>query len=167
MLIRCFISFAFTAIVVVGCGSPNTPAVVAPTVSGEITLDGESLANAKVVFVPQKLMDRHREVIPLAYGLTDENGKFELTLSDGSTGIHEGDYRVIISKRVEKSDGQRLRLSDIVEEFESLVPDGFTMFRNQVLRDELLPERYNENTILIFKVEPGPSKLTADFDLTL
>ena len=166
MLNRFFINIVVAAILVTGCDSPQTATTISPSVSGRITLDGEPLMNAKIVFVPQKLMDQFREVIPMAYGVTDDKGKFKLTLSDGSSKIHDGDYRVIISKQMRDSDEQRLRLSDLVDEFENLVPADFTMFGNQGIRDELLPERYNENTILTFKVKPGGSK-SADFDLTL
>ena len=165
MLNRCWVTVFIAGVIMLGCDSPQKLTKVSHSVCGQITLDGEPLMNAKIVFVPQKLMDRSREVIPMAYGMTDDKGKFKLPWSDGTARIKEGDYRVIISKQIKETDGQQFRLSDLVDEFENLVPDEFAMFRNKVLRDELLPERYNENTILTFKVDPERSK-TADFDLT-
>ena len=168
MLNRDYISVVLIVAIVllIGCDSAQQTTKFSPSVTGQITLHGEPLMNAKIVFVPQKLTNRSREVIPMAYGITDDKGRFKLTLSDGTARIQEGDYRVIISKRIKDSDELQFRLSDLVDEFENLVPDEFAMFRNKVLRDELLPERYNENTILIFKVDPERSK-SADFNLTL
>lgn len=159
------LSLLFTVIFVTGCNPPETATTVDPEVRGKITFEGEPLANAKVVFVPQKLMSEKRKVFPLAYGITNKSGSFVLKLADGSVNIVKGDYRVIISKRndlVQKN----LRIPDLVNEFENLVPEEFAMFRDKLVRDELLPMRYNENTILTFKVDSESETVTANFDLT-
>ncbi len=160
-----YLSLLFAAVFVTGCDAPQTALTVAPQVRGRITLEGEPLANAKVVFVPQKLMSELREVNPLAYGLTDEEGSFELNLSGGSVNIGKGDYRVIISKRIDPGQ-ENLRLADLADEFGNLVPDDFAMFRDKIVRDELLPVRYNKNTILTFKVNTESEIVTANFNLT-
>ena len=154
-----------TAIFIAGCSEPQSTLTDAREVRGKITFEGEPLANAKVVFVPQKLMSEKRKVIPLAYGMTDESGSFVLKLSDGTVNIVKGNYRVIISKR--NDPGQEIRrLPDLVNKFENLVPDEFALFRDKIVHEETLPTRYNERTILEFKVEPDLEILTANFDLT-
>jgi hypothetical protein len=160
-----YLSLFFAVVFVTGCDAPQTALTVAPQIRGKITLEGEPLANAKVVFVPQKLMSELREVIPLAYGLTDEEGSFDLKLSDGSVNVGKGDYRVIISKRIEPGQ-ENLRLADLADDFGNLIPGEFAMFRDNIVRDELLPVRYNENTILTFKVDSESEIVTANFDLT-
>lgn len=160
-----YLTLICASVFVIGCNQPETELTVAPKVRGKITFDGEPLVDAKVVFVPQKLMSKKRTVIPFAYGLTDESGRFVLKLSDGSMNISKGDYRVIISKRDDPSQ-ENLRLPDIVNEFENLVPNEFGMFRDKMQRDEVMPARYNENTNLTFKVDPKSEIVTANFDLT-
>ena len=79
--------------------------------------------------------------------------------------IGKGDYRVIISKRIDPGQ-ENLRLADLADEFGNLVPDDFAMFRDKIVRDELLPVRYNKNTILTFKVNTESEIVTANFNLT-
>ncbi len=149
---------------IVGCDRPQTAFTVAPQVRGRVTLAGEPLAGAKIVFVPQQRMSEMGEVIPFAYAITDADGNFDLKQSTGGTDIQSGDYRVIISKRM-NDDQEKLQLSDLVDEFEQLVPDDFALFRNKTVRSEILPARYNENTILTFKVESDSDIAGANFDL--
>jgi hypothetical protein len=160
-----YLSLLFTTIFVAACNPPETALTVTSQVRGEITFEGEPLANAKVVFVPQKLMSETRKAIPLAYGITDESGSYVLKLSDGSVNIVKGEYRVIISKRNDPGE-ENVRLPDLVNQFENLVPSEFAMFRDKIVREEILPTRYNERTILNFKVEPESEIGVANFDLT-
>ena len=160
-----YVGFLFAAVFTAGCDQPQPAFIVAPQICGRITFDGEPLKDAKVVFVPQKLMSEMREIIPLAYGITDSGGNFEMKSSAGTTNIQPGEYRVIISKRMDPGQ-EKARLSDLVDEFENLVPNDLAMFRSKIVRNEKLPARYNEDTILTFRVESDAKIVTANFDLT-
>ena len=68
-----------------GCGGKTVP------VEGNVTLDGEPLAGATVMFIPVK------EGGQPATGLTDANGKFQLKTGNDKTGALPGEYKVVVS----------------------------------------------------------------------
>ncbi len=77
-------------LIATGCGSKL------PVVAGTVTLDGEPLANATVMFLPLDELPEH-ETQPPAQGLTDAAGKYTLEQRAGSDGIQLGDYSVRIT----------------------------------------------------------------------
>jgi hypothetical protein len=85
------LSFALAAIMVCGCSSSTRP----PTyqVSGTVTLKGQPLEGATVVFVPTEGASQQA-----ATGITDASGKFKLSTFTGDDGAQEGDYRIKVSK---------------------------------------------------------------------
>lgn len=60
------------------------------TVTGTVSLDGNPLPAANVLFQPQQGKT--------AFAMTDENGKFELMYNQDVTGATPGNYTVKISK---------------------------------------------------------------------
>jgi len=75
-----------------GCGAPANQ--LAP-VSGLITLDGEPLENAKVIFIPEK----HRKdglKLPYSFAITNEKGRFILATETGRKGAVIGNHSVVI-----------------------------------------------------------------------
>lgn len=62
-------------------------------VSGTVTMDGERLPDAEVVFLP---LDGQR----VAMGRTDSRGRYELMYSSTVDGAMAGRYRVTISKLI-------------------------------------------------------------------
>ncbi|MCH5373930.1 MAG: carboxypeptidase-like regulatory domain-containing protein, partial [Planctomycetes bacterium] len=58
-------------------------------VTGIVTLDGEPLEGAKVIFQPKKGQP--------AAGITDGKGRYSLTTLENHDGAVPGQYRVIIS----------------------------------------------------------------------
>ena len=67
-------------------------------VSGQVTLDGEAVAGAKVVFVP-KLVGKKGSLNKIASGLTNGRGEFVMKVdAKMEKQIQHGPYRVIISK---------------------------------------------------------------------
>ena len=156
---------AVTAAVICGCDQTGSEMYLERVkVNGNVTLDGEALANAKVVFLPQKLMTMTNEMIPLAYGTTDEKGNFQLKLAADTDEILAGKYRVLVSRRSEQAQ-PRKRLSELSEKFAGLLPDEFELFREQIVRDEDVPACYNENTVLSFEVTADRNENFAQFDL--
>jgi len=79
-----------------GCNKPDHPEV--GRVHGVVTLDGQPLANATVMFQP--LEGR------ASIGTTDEAGRYSLTYLDGVPGAKVGKHKVIIRTEVPGEDGQ-------------------------------------------------------------
>ncbi|RMG33417.1 MAG: hypothetical protein D6725_15815 [Planctomycetota bacterium] len=81
------------------------------TVSGVVTLDGKPLANATVTFVPvepaipknkpQSIGQRRKPklTVPAAWGVTDDQGRYQLRCFRNQLGAVLGKYKVQISKR--------------------------------------------------------------------
>lgn len=74
-----------TLLTLLGCGERL------PSVSGHVTLDGEPLANATVLFMP---LDENQSP---AQGTTDKQGRYTLQQEEGTSGIQRGEYSVRIS----------------------------------------------------------------------
>jgi hypothetical protein len=125
------------AALALGCGRSGK---LAP-VSGSVTLDGKPLAGALVSFQPVASQGTVAGIG--SYGTTDAAGKYSLRTTDtDSTGAVLGNHRVEINLKVESDDRDpRSR------------PPAKT-----------LPTKYNRNTELQFKVEPGGTT-AANFDL--
>ena len=80
-------SFMLAAVLAAaGCGGGSGPVPV----RGVVTLDGQPVANAAVVFVAQTPGGRD------AYGSTDANGAFRLTTTKPDDGALPGKYKVVI-----------------------------------------------------------------------
>jgi hypothetical protein len=124
--------------VCIGCGSRSS---VVP-VSGVVTLDGKPLANAYVAFQPV-VNAGEKAPGPGSYGNTDSNGAYTLKLMDNDeAGAVVANHRVEINLKAESDD----------RDPKSRPPA------------KSLPPRYNKQSELQFKVEPGGSK-AANFDL--
>lgn len=123
----------FSAVVVLafaGCGSSDIGYV-----SGTVTMDDKPLAGAVVEFFPEPTGAP-------AIGLTDKDGKYELTLGRDTKGVKVGDNKVQIST----ADGGN---GD---------DDGYG-----AAGKETVPARYNVNTELKETVKAGNN--TIDFKL--
>ena len=116
-----------------GC-APTGPDI--ESVEGTVTLDGEPLPNASVVFVPENGRP--------AGAMTDDQGHYVLTFSEGRQGAMLGKHKVQISTATDPSE----------------TPSGEAI----PAVPETIPSKYNAQTELEFTVEAG-KKNTADFDL--
>jgi hypothetical protein len=131
-----FLFVASSALAIAGCGSSAT---IAP-VSGVVTIDGKPLANAHVAFQPEATSGATTAGAG-SYGITDASGKYELkTFDTDKRGAVVGSHRVEINLKVAADDGPQIR------------------------RPKMLPPKYNLQSELKFKVEPGGST-AANFDL--
>jgi hypothetical protein len=88
----CFASLVW----LVGCGGPAHPDV--GRVSGAVTLDGQPLAEATVMFQPTQGR--------ASIATTDKAGKYSLTYLDGVPGALLGTHKVIIRTEIPGEDGQ-------------------------------------------------------------
>src|SRR6056297_2221581 len=76
-----------------GCNTaPDAPELDLAPVSGTVMADGEPLANAVVMFVPNE-----GEAARSPFGTTDDSGNYELAYQ-GQPGCPPGKYRITISK---------------------------------------------------------------------
>lgn len=81
-----FLSALMLLVTVVGCGGPKLLPV-----TGVVTLDGEPVAEAGVMFLPI-------EQGPATGGTTDAAGRFQLTTTN-RLGVAPGGYHVTVTKR--------------------------------------------------------------------
>ena len=63
-----------------------------------VTLNGQPISQARVVFIPQRLHNDQRRLIPLAFGVTDEAGKCKLKTADDSEMLDAVQYRCVVTK---------------------------------------------------------------------
>ena len=131
------IILALPAFLSMGCGNTQVA-----DVTGRITLDGQPLANAVVVFQPVPTgLEINSE--PGSDATTDADGVFHLKVRrTGQDGAVVGQHRVMISA------------------FANMKPEkGGGLERRNVIQS-----RYNEKTTLIFDVPAGGTQ-EARFDL--
>ena len=119
---------------IVGCGGGADIGAV----TGTVTMDGQPLEGASVVFVPA-VGGRP------AGAMTDAEGKFELNFSGGRKGTLPGKNKVMISTAADPSETE----------------DGTPI----PAKKETVPSKYNATTELEFTVELG-KKNVADFALS-
>lgn len=125
-----------------GCGSGEFD--LAP-VSGVVTLDGQPVPNARVIFSPQRTGQDALAAGPASDGATDETGRYTLSSSvDGTRGAVVGAHTVTISTYLAESDRSK---------------DTY-----KVLRQEEIPPKYSEPGALTFDVPSGGTE-DGNFDL--
>jgi hypothetical protein len=125
-----------------GCGTSEFE--LAP-VSGTVTLDGEPVAAARVIFEPQRDGQEAFSAGPGSDGMTDEAGRYSLRTSvSGDAGAVIGQHRVTISTYLSEVD----RTRDM----------------GRVVRAEEIPPRYFTPGALSFEV-PAEGTDNADFAL--
>jgi len=88
---------AVLALTFTGCGY-RRPAQVKTT--GTVTLDGEPVANAALMFIPNSGRP--------ASGNTNTNGEFQVSSFGGNDGLPAGDYRITATKLILKDKFQEL-----------------------------------------------------------
>lgn len=119
-----------------GCISAPDDAPELHPVAGKVTMDGQPLSAAKVVFTPQ---GGGRAII----GTTDESGEYQLEYSTSGVGAPAGDYVVSIStQRSEEED-----------------PDSGATIPGA---PETVPDTYNVASTLTAKVPGEPAAYQFD-----
>ena len=94
---NCLVIGAWSLVLLlVGCGGPEHPDV--GRVSGVVTLDGQPLSEATIMFQPTQGR--------ASIATTDSAGKYSLTYLDGVPGALLGAHKVIIRTEVPGEDGQ-------------------------------------------------------------
>ncbi|MEZ6132139.1 MAG: carboxypeptidase-like regulatory domain-containing protein [Planctomycetaceae bacterium] len=122
-------------LVMAGCGGASGPDIA--SVEGTVTMDGQPLANASVVFIPENGRP--------GGAWTDSSGHYVLNFSGERQGAIPGKNTVRISTYREGGQNE----------------DG-TMAESQ---KETVPAKYNAQSELTFTVEDGKANV-ADFAIT-
>ncbi|QDT63531.1 transthyretin-like family protein [Calycomorphotria hydatis] len=130
------LSIGVTCIWSVGCQQRDIPTL--GKVSGVVTLDGNPLPGASIVFSPEEGR--------ASSATTDENGQYLLRYTMDLNGALIGTHTVIITTAQEA------------------YSDESGQGKNVKAKTELLPAKYHTNTELKADVEQGENKI--DFPLT-
>jgi len=87
--------FCLAATLIVGCSSNTPPLAV---VTGRITVGGEALKNARIVFSPEGGKRKVQDVLHGgdSFDETNSSGEFRLVHHSGSSGAELGKHRVIV-----------------------------------------------------------------------
>lgn len=131
-----------------GCGggrSADLPKLV--PVSGTVTLDGKPVAGASVNFVPAG-----KTRGGMCYGMTDDNGRYELLAGDRQKGAPAGEFRVTCSKWI-RADGS------------PFTSDG-TQSPEMAGAKQMLASRYSDQARTELKATVPDTGGTFDFALT-
>jgi hypothetical protein len=122
----------FLALAASGCAGTG-----GPKVTGAVTLDGQSLADAQVIFEPV----RRRSGLGGGAARTGPDGRFEIRPHPrtGQT-LKPGKYVVVITKLVDRNGSVPS-------------PEEFAQLEAAHLLRNLLPSRYNDRAFSEFKVE--------------
>ena len=129
----CLVLMAAWMSTIIGCNSQPNDRPELGVVSGVVTLDGKPLPGMMVTFTP----DKGRS----SFGMTNENGRYELQYLRDTKGAKIGKHKVSVT-----------------------TPEGDDSDPEVPRVKETVPEKYNEKTELSAVVEPGEN--TFDFQLT-
>lgn len=157
------VAVMLSTVLVAGC-YPDWPEHAGKAeVHGRVTLDGAPVGGAKVVFMPFQYFSSSGKVMPLAFGLTNAEGEFELQYADKTKELTAGNYNVIISK-AKKPDGDSVPV-DFSGLASELVPPAF--LNSPLCGDtEVIPAIYNRESTLTYTIEASPKVVRAKFELS-
>lgn len=151
------------AILFAGCDSGKFQLV---PISGTITMDGQAIEGAQVVFAPMESKDIV-EVGPISIGMTDAEGKYSLKTVKGRAGAVVTSHRVAVAFP-EVSEAEIAAKVDEVTTKNVNMPERQVIalekrVRKSMLKTQSIPARYNKQTVLRFVVEGSTEN--ADFEL--
>ncbi len=131
-----------------GCGGKNSPV----NVEGIVTLDGEPLEGATVVFSPIK------EGGQIASALTNSDGTFQLTTGKESKGALPGEYKVLVSL------GEKMQFSDSehpdLNEINKMMSARARKVKKGAKKESAVPAKYaNPNTTPFKETVPPKGKI--------
>ena len=156
-----FFVLAMLVISMAGCGGNELVPV-----SGTITMDGEPLEGAEVVFAPQQISGQV-DVGPASVGITDANGKYVLKTSKGELGAFVASHTVAIKMNVLDEGELAAVSSKAFQENKNITRDEIRAVREKARQEMMnrtpIPESYNRNSILKIKIEKATE--TANFEL--
>ena len=153
---------AFWLVATAGCQNSNPTATSTANVTGTITLDGEPVPAAAIVFIPVNLRNDNNEVLNLAYGVTNEDGFFQLTYSDSSSDIIAAKYNILITKSNSTNENEKPTSPWPL----ALLPESIAKFSAFNESEELIPENYNIHSNLYFEFSGLEANVEKNFELS-
>ncbi|WZO96282.1 carboxypeptidase-like regulatory domain-containing protein [Isosphaeraceae bacterium EP7] len=148
LLFRPLAGAACSLAVLAGCGEDG-PTLV--PVRGTVTLNGQPLADAEIVFVP----DPANTDVTGGRDKSGPDGNY-LATYNGRSGLAVGRYKVLVSKKAEAPPGM-------------VLPDAIKMDRVQQemmgIRKEILPSKYSSATKSDFAADIKEQGGVFDFDV--
>lgn len=157
-----YLALAVVLVAITGCENSAPTSTSTAKVSGTITLDGQTVAGAAVVFIPVNLKDNHNKELNLAYGVTNQNGNFQLTYSDKIPDIIGAKYNILITKS-NSAGNKRTAASPWPI---ALLPNSIAKFSTFNESDELIPENYNLHSELFFEFSGSKETIEKNFNLS-
>ena len=112
-----------------GCSRGNSNSTVFP-VQGTVLVKGKPAAYAKVSFIP---VDENVKETSSAYGVANEDGKFQLSMRTPQDGARAGEYYVAVSWRIPENP----RSSDDPQYSTELLPRKFQNPQESGLKVEI------------------------------
>lgn len=163
-----------------GCNQiPNTSIV---QIVGEVRMDRKPLAGAMVAFISLEPRGANRKITELAFGKTNDVGRFELRTSE-ARGVPPGEYRVLIFR----SNGQTDAAAQIDDNMTKVKPiisglisdaslvlaaiGSFNSFAQTMEKQSTMgdiggvPVTYNIQSTLRLTVSPGAGIIEPKFEL--
>jgi len=123
----------------VGCSTSESP----QPVRGQILSSNRPLVEALVVFHPQFAVPAGQ---PKPLGITDAEGRFQLTTLGSNDGAFPGSYRITVEQRQERLSG------------EEIVRDGPNLLPARYAKSQSTPFEFTvtsgENTVSPLNIEP-------------
>lgn len=96
-------SAAICTVLVSMCGCDQISGTSIVQIIGEVEMDRKPLADTMVAFIPLELRGANGKIIELAFGKTDDAGRFELRTSE-ARGVSPGEYRILFFRPTLKKD---------------------------------------------------------------
>jgi len=164
------------------CGCDQIAGNPVVQIIGEVRIDRKPLADAMVAFIPLQLRSKNGKIIDIAFGRTDDVGRFELRTSE-ARGVLPGEYRILFfgpSTQTQELLKDQIVIQDIASEnllkgitaetsvmlaainrlFESTTSD-----RSKIHTVSDVPVSYNLQSNLRFTVKPGGGIIYPKFEL--
>jgi len=166
------------------CGCDQISGTPVVQIIGEVRMDRKPLADAMVAFIPLELRGSGGKIIEVAFGKTDQTGKFEMRTSE-ARGVLPGEYRILCFRPSQKLDEpkptddalKKLETSSLTDQMPSdasLILGTMNRLSKTVQAMETqsemvnvggIPVTYNIQSNLRFSVKPGSGIIYPKFEL--
>jgi len=166
------------------CGCDQISGTPVVQIIGEVRMDRKPLADAMVAFIPLELRGSGGKIIEVAFGKTDQTGKFEMRTSE-ARGVLPGEYRILFFRPSQKLDEpkptddalKKLETSSLTDQMPSdasLILGTMNRLSKTVQAMETqsemvnvggIPVTYNIQSNLRFSVKPGSGIIYPKFEL--
>ena len=128
-------------------------------VIGEARMDRKPLADTMVAFIPLKFRNSSGKIREIAFGKTDDTGRFELHTSD-TKGVFPTEYRVLFFRPALKEDNVKNAPASLQPEEDT---EAVAWLKDVLDRTELRPRR----SMQISELEVGDIPATYNIESTL